>query len=970
MLLYLYSLFVCISNGLVFKVRSLINRYLFGSFSMIPHLLPSVLAALQQGVVVVSPERRVLFANEVFCSLVHPGLTPEQLLGQSGQDLVGYFKEVFMEPTAFMERLLAIYEKGEPVVGEIIRLRDGRLLSRDHTPIRENGRIVAHVWVYQEVLSRLANEEHDIQRVLNRFISTLYEQETEEAILWEVARNCIAYLNFFDCVIYMLDESRGVLMQQAAWGPKSPNGEVVQDYIEIPLGKGIVGSVAQTGRAEVIGDVTQDPRYISDKITGLSEITVPIFSKGQVIGIIDSEHTQKNFFTNKHLSVLTTLAAVVGIKITQIRERLTRQAEIEKQRLFYEQILNNIPADIAVFNKDHRYLFVNPQGIQNPEIRNWILGKTDEEYCDYRGRPYTIFEARRKAFNQAIETRRQSEWEEELIRPNGIKENHYRKMFPVVNEEGVVDLVIGYGMNVTTIKQAQAVLERAKEEAEANAQAKEDFLARVSHELRTPMNGILGLTDLLGRTSLDEKQVQYAQLLRQSAKSLVAIVNEVLDIEKIGSGKMELHPEVFNLRDRMQGLLDLCDEQAHRKGLSMLLYIEDALSVSYCGDVNRIGQILGNLLSNALKFTDTGSVELRVTPGVEGGVCFRVADTGIGIAPDSLDRIFEPFVQARAEGQSVRPGTGLGLTICRELAGLMGGKVEVVSEPGIGSTFSLCLPLEPVEDSIAETSLLTAADVSGMLRGKRMLLVEDVSLNRFLVEEMTRDWGIVLDLAVDGVEGLQMATENLYDLILMDIQMPVMDGIQSTRSIRQLSDPAHARVPIVALSANAFESDRRNYLQAGMNDALFKPFDAIQLREVLLRALGGGIDVQVVSYADPMGKAPGLQIDLSYLRRVGNGNPMFIKTILNSFVESADEISAEMERMLVLNDRKGIGEAVHKVKFALGVVGVTVLKDVVAFMEGHGKGSVELAEGQAYKQAVSGFIRDLRRLKEQAKSMV
>lgn len=890
-------------------------------------------------------------------------------MGQSGADLVAHFKDVFMEPMAFMDRVLDIYKEGEPVFGEIIRMKDGRLLSRDHTPIIEDGQTVAHVWVYQEIFSRLANEELDIQRVLNRFISTLYEQETEEEILWEVARNCIAYLDFYDCVIYMLDEKKGVLQQRAAWGPKAPAGKEIEGYMELPLGVGIVGSVAQSGKAEVIDDVTKDPRYVSGKFSGLSEITVPIFSKGKVIGIIDSEHPQKSFFTNKHQSILTTLAAVVGIKITQIRERQVRQTEIEKQRLFYEQILNNIPADIAVFNKDHRYLFVNPQGIRNPELRAWIINKNDEEYCDYRGRPYSIFQERRAAFNRAIETQLQAEWEEELINPTGETENHYRKMFPVVNEQGQVDLVIGYGMNITTIKQAQAVLQRAKQEAEANAQAKEAFLARVSHELRTPMNGILGLADLLQRTVLDEKQEQYAQLLRHSAQSLVAIVNEVLDIEKIGSGKMELHPEVFDLRERMQGLLDLCREPAQRKGLLLNLQVEDALSTFYNGDVNRISQILGNILSNALKFTDSGSVQLVVEADVSG-ICFRVADTGIGIEADSLEKIFEPFVQARSRGQTDRPGTGLGLTICKELSELMGGRIEVGSKLGAGSTFRLYLPLQAVTEAASVAAVQSRGPLIERLKGKRVLLVEDVSLNRFLVEEMTLEWGIKLEMALDGVEGLKKASDSTYDLILMDIQMPVMDGIQCTRAIRQLPDSKRAAVPIIALSANAFESDRRNYLQAGMNDALSKPFDSTQLMGVLVRNLGAQTEGLKTQHDKREHLTSELTIDLTYLNRVGNGNPAFIKTMLKSFIESVDEITLEMEQMLAKGDRKSIGEAAHKLKFALGVVGVTALKNDVAFLEDQGKGYSEAAVNQEYTRVASGFIRNLRGLREQAGSKV
>ncbi len=933
---------------------------------MLTVLPSSILSSLQQGIIVLSPDRVVLYTNPKFCALLHPELTPADMIGQSGKELVSRFKDVFMQPEEFMDRVHQIYAHPEPIHGEVVRMRDGRLLSRDYQPIFDGDQVQAHIWVYQEFSSRLGSEELDVQRVLNHFISSLYEKETEEEILWDLTRNCIAQLDFIECVVYMLDEESGVLKQRAAWGPKAPEGNVIENYLELPVGTGIIGLVAQTGKAEIVGDVNQDPRYIPDTFPRGSEITVPIFSRGKVIGIIDSEHPNKYFFEDKHLSVLTTLAAVMGIKITQIRDRQTRQTEIERQRLFYEQILNNIPADIAVFNKEHRYLFVNPQGIRNPELRAWIINKNDEEYCDYRERPYSIFQERRAAFNQAIQTQVQTEWEESLINPSGETENYYRRMFPVVNEQGQVDLVIGYGMNVTAIKQAQAVLQRAKQEAEENAQAKEAFLARVSHELRTPMNGIIGLTDLLLRSELSERQSQYIQLLQQSARSLVAIVNEVLDIEKIGSGKMELHPVVFPLRERMQALLDLCQEPANLRGLELKLHVEDGLSDCYRGDINRISQIIGNLLSNALKFTDRGSIELKVHCIDNQTLCFKIIDTGIGIDAESIDRIFEPFVQAASSGQSPRAGTGLGLTICKELANLMGGAIRVQSTLGTGSSFSLCLPLEAVLEADTVPQALNDNTESGNLIGKRVLLVEDVALNRFLVEAMTAEWGIELEMAENGAEGLKKVRQATYDLVLMDVQMPVMDGVQATRVIRQLSDSSIASIPIVALSANAFDSDRRSYLEAGMNDTLSKPFDGEQLRAVMLRVLSGDTCAIQPSLSISTPTAVGLAIDLSYLNRVGNGNPGFVQTMLQSFAESVDESCTEMKEMLKNRDRKAIGEVAHKLKFALGVVGVTTLKDTVAFLEAQGKGVGEPASDEEYAQVVKTFVEEIRQLKTEA----
>jgi CheY-like chemotaxis protein/anti-sigma regulatory factor (Ser/Thr protein kinase) len=401
----------------------------------------------------------------------------------------------------------------------------------------------------------------------------------------------------------------------------------------------------------------------------------------------------------------------------------------------------------------------------------------------------------------------------------------------------------------------------------------------------------------------------------------------------------------------------------------LTLQVEEALSTFYNGDVNRISQILGNILSNALKFTDSGSVQLFVEADVSG-ICFRVADTGIGIEADSLEKIFEPFVQARSRGQTDRPGTGLGLTICKELSELMGGRIEVESKLGAGSTFRLYLPLQAVTEAASVAAVQSRGPLIERLKGKRVLLVEDVSLNRFLVEEMTFEWGIELEMALDGVEGLKKASDSTYDLILMDIQMPLMDGIQCTRAIRQLPDPERAAVPIIALSANAFESDRRNYLQAGMNDALSKPFDSTQLMGVLVRNLGAQTEGLKTQHDKEEHLASELTIDLTYLNRVGNGNPAFIKTMLKSFIESVDEITLEMEQMLAKGDRKSIGEAAHKLKFALGVVGVTALKNDVAFLEDQGKGYSEAAVDQEYTKVASGFIWNLRGLREQAGSKV
>lgn len=382
-------------------------------------------------------------------------------------------------------------------------------------------------------------------------------------------------------------------------------------------------------------------------------------------------------------------------------------------------------------------------------------------------------------------------------------------------------------------------LERAKEDAEAAMVTKDHFLATMSHEIRTPMNGVIGCIDLLRATSLESGQREIVHTLKGSAESLMALLNDVLDFAKLQGGHALVESLAFNIGDVASALRGVESKAANKKGIEFRLEIDDALPKAVLGDPHRLRQVLGNLTSNAIKFTGEGCVSLHIAPGsAPGTIRFAVKDTGIGMSPEVMGHIFEAFTQADASTTRRFGGTGLGLAICRTLVDAMGGTLDVMSEPGSGSTFFFEIVLCEAEEGLGASSDGSGAEESEKVdvSGLRILVVDDTPTNLLLAGKMLQRLGCTSVEVDSGAEAVEQAKRGGWDLVLMDCSMPDVDGFEATRRIRAL-DGDVGLVRIVALTAFSMQGDRERCIDAGMNDYLSKPLRLADLRDHLARTL-------------------------------------------------------------------------------------------------------------------------------------
>jgi PAS domain S-box-containing protein len=493
------------------------------------------------------------------------------------------------------------------------------------------------------------------------------------------------------------------------------------------------------------------------------------------------------------------------------------------------------------------------------------------------------------------------------------------------------------------------ITQRKKDEAELLRlqKAKEQFLANISHEIRTPINGIAGMANLLGQNPSPEERESYLNAIRHSAENLKVIINDILDLAAIESGKLKFEHIAFNLKDLLPSLVNTFTYQAKEKKLSVEYHIEESLNKILMGDPVRLNQILINLISNAVKFTHNGSITIRCSEAKElRGTCWvkiEVTDTGVGIPEEKLHTIFESFSQADASVTRRYGGTGLGLTIVKQLVELQNGKIHVDSKEQVGSTFSVVIPYEVGKVKTITQVAKPSQKIKGVNTAQlHVLLVEDNDINRLYAKSILKNWQCHIDVAENGLVAVEKIKNNFYDVVLMDIQMPVMDGYEATKAIRSMNQCS--KVPIIALTANATQRDVEKCRLAGMNDYLPKPFTPEDLFQKLFKDLKIR-PAQKAAKPDP--QKPAQSYNLDYLRSVSGNNAEFIQEMITTFLQTLPGILDEMQKACRDESWEKLSRLAHQIKPSFTLMGLDALRAKILFIEEHGKSVTrtdELAE--------------------------
>ena len=422
------------------------------------------------------------------------------------------------------------------------------------------------------------------------------------------------------------------------------------------------------------------------------------------------------------------------------------------------------------------------------------------------------------------------------------EETYKVSIFPIVDADKEVERITVFLQNITEQVKIDKALIEAKEAAEEATKAKGLFLSTMSHEIRTPMNAVIGMTHLLLQEDPKPEQVENLRLLKFSAENLLVLINDILDFSKIEAGKVRLEKTPFDLGSLIGNIKDTLLPAARERNIQLEMFLDSELPKFVVGDPVRLSQIMTNLIGNGIKFTEKGSVQVKVallrSNREDCELEFEVKDTGIGIPESMQEEIFESFTQGSSDTTRRFGGTGLGLAITKRLLELMGGKIILRSKEGVGSSFFFRLQLNKQEEMPeAMHTPSNNEDILQILQGCRILMVEDNPLNAFVGTKFLQKWGVVLEIAENGKIALEMVENSSYDLILMDLQMPVMDGYEATIKIRELKDPQKAGVPILAISAAAEQHIQNKAMEVGMNDYVHKPFVPDELRLKLSRYL-------------------------------------------------------------------------------------------------------------------------------------
>ncbi|MEE2729853.1 MAG: MHYT domain-containing protein [Pseudomonadota bacterium] len=610
--------------------------------------------------------------------------------------------------------------------------------------------------------------------------------------------------------------------------------------------------------------------------------------------------------------------------LTDLREQVKMESELKANEARFRSLIGNIPGAAYRCQCNDRWdmVFISDavEAITGYPATDFMLPHPKRNFADL------ILEQDRVYAHDLQQNPRAFATEYRITHRDGTVRWLQDNGECVLDEQGSVQFVDGFIMDVTKRKQLDMELVSAKVNAEQAAMSRSAFLANMSHEIRTPMNAIIGFSDILLTTELSREQTEYLSTLSNSARSLLHLLNDILDVAKLEKGKVTLELLDFSMRELIDSVTSTLWIQARKKGLQLEVNLSPELDAYYCGASDRIRQVLTNLVGNAIKFTEQGAVTLDVEPAAKGMVRFRIVDTGIGIEADRLQSIFEPFTQADSSMNRRFGGTGLGTTISRQLVELMGGKLEAESRIREGSCFQFELPLAvataPPEQQKGQVMELPSLSV---------LVADDMEQNRDLMRILLEREGHRVTCVTDGSEAVRSAKYNEFDVILMDVQMPNMDGLTASKYIREWRDTHKlARIPVIAMTASVMESDRKAALSAGMDGFCTKPVEFNRLCEEMVRVLQ--IPVAWREVEEETTESDSAMLDFDKGLALWGSRAAYLDE-LTKFSHRLERDSVDLHHTLDRGDYATLAQAAHSLLGVSGNLAIATLPPVFSQLE-------------------------------------
>ena len=863
--------------------------------------LSTLISNLQSGILLEDEKREIILVNEEFCEIFAIPLSPSQLIGENCSESAKQSKYLFANPEQFAERIPLILKKKKTVVGEELKMADGRYLERDYIPIFINNEYRGHLWKYTNITAKKTSE--------------LKTKEYKK--LFNMSSDLV-------CIIGFDGKFRQV----------NPAFERILGY----------------SKEELFSTPFIRFLHPSDQEVCLKEIEEMIRS-GQKTANYENRFRKKD---GKYCWLSWSIVPEKGrqsfycIAKDVTEQKLTMEL-LQRSESKTKSILSSLPD--LMFQLDNNKVFTDFHAPKEEDLAFPPAVFMNKQILEVMPQPL----ANKLIYHMDLvhEHKDVELVEYEIPNARGVIQ-HYEARITWNDKIGYLIII----RNITFTKQAEKELIEAKEIAEQSVHARKSFLANMSHEIRTPMNGIIGMSNLLSSAPLSEKQANYLESIKTSAKNLLVIINDILDISKIEAGKLELETIGFTVKELVKNAIAGVEYLAAEKDIFISKILGPTIHTQvWLGDPVRLGQILTNLLSNAIKFTRHGEIrvscEIKEENETGATLRFAVKDSGIGIPSDNLEVIFESFKQADSSTTRKFGGTGLGLSICKLLVELQNGSIHVDSTVGEGSTFYFDIPFRKgTPDDLPVRSEME--DLSYDIRGVRVLLVEDHKVNQVYATSLLEDAGVHAELAENGLQAIKKLKKDHFDLVLMDMQMPIMGGMEATEIIRQ---KLKMNIPIIALTANAIKGDSDKYLEAGMNAYISKPFKESELITKIGKLLNrpltklnrkasskmNGMKTKTTGNNDKL-------YDLTKLENMAGGKSGFIDRILNIFREETPKSLAQLKTGLEEKDYDRIRAAAHKMKPSIGMMGIETIEKTIAQIE-------ELSENQTHLHELPELIR-------------